>query len=198
MAERRTVQERRSRRLPHGSCVLSRAVRRRRATATLELHAMRCTPCFDTCAPPIGACLAPLFAGISATRNQRDEVHAFRHADDAVIVVFDLLGAHRGPLRGVPPTGPRSDGGLVEEDLRCRWSGRCPAARRRRRPVRTQARVVPVAPSRRTTFRFPALISFRDLIPSSATSSPTIRSPSAASSSRSTHTAYAARVRSVM
>jgi steroid delta-isomerase-like uncharacterized protein len=37
--------------------------------------------------------------------DQRNEVHAVHHADDAVIVEFDLLGTHRGPLRGIAPTG---------------------------------------------------------------------------------------------
>ena len=37
--------------------------------------------------------------------DQRNEVRAMHHADDAVIVEFDLLGTHRGPLRGIPPTG---------------------------------------------------------------------------------------------
>lgn len=37
--------------------------------------------------------------------DQRNVVHAIRHADDAVVVEFDLLGTHRGPLRGVAPTG---------------------------------------------------------------------------------------------
>jgi steroid delta-isomerase-like uncharacterized protein len=37
--------------------------------------------------------------------DQRNEVHAIHHADDAVLVEFDLLGTHRGPLLGVPPTG---------------------------------------------------------------------------------------------
>lgn len=32
-------------------------------------------------------------------------MRSVRHADDAVIVEFDLLGAHLGPLRGLPPTG---------------------------------------------------------------------------------------------
>jgi steroid delta-isomerase-like uncharacterized protein len=43
--------------------------------------------------------------------DQRNEVHAFHHAADAVIVEFDLLGTHRGPLRGIPPTG---------KEFRCR------------------------------------------------------------------------------
>jgi steroid delta-isomerase-like uncharacterized protein len=37
--------------------------------------------------------------------DQRNELIALHHADDAVIVEFDLKGTHRGPLRGIPPTG---------------------------------------------------------------------------------------------
>jgi len=37
--------------------------------------------------------------------DQRNEVRAFHHAEGAVIVEFDLLGTHRGPLRGIPATG---------------------------------------------------------------------------------------------
>ena len=37
--------------------------------------------------------------------DQRNEVRAMHHADEAVIVEFDLLGTHRGPLHGIPPTG---------------------------------------------------------------------------------------------
>jgi len=37
--------------------------------------------------------------------DQRNEVRAIHHSDDAVIVEFDLLGTHNGPLRGFPPTG---------------------------------------------------------------------------------------------
>jgi len=37
--------------------------------------------------------------------DQRNEVRAIHHADDGVIVEFDLLGTHRGPLRGIEPTG---------------------------------------------------------------------------------------------
>ena len=44
-------------------------------------------------------------ASRAAFPDQRNEVHALHHADDAVIVEFDLLGTHQGPLRGVPPTG---------------------------------------------------------------------------------------------
>ena len=41
----------------------------------------------------------------TAFPDQRNELIALHHADDAVIVEFDLLGTHRGPLRGLPPTG---------------------------------------------------------------------------------------------
>jgi steroid delta-isomerase-like uncharacterized protein len=37
--------------------------------------------------------------------DQRNEVIALHHADDAVIAEFDLLGTHLGPLRSLPPTG---------------------------------------------------------------------------------------------
>ena len=37
--------------------------------------------------------------------DQRNEVVSLRHADDAVIVEFDLKGTHEGPLGGMPPTG---------------------------------------------------------------------------------------------
>jgi len=37
--------------------------------------------------------------------DQRNELIALHHADDAVIVEFDLLGTHTGPLRALPPTG---------------------------------------------------------------------------------------------
>ena len=41
----------------------------------------------------------------TAFPDQRNEHARLYHADDAVIVEFDLLGTHRGPLRGIPPTG---------------------------------------------------------------------------------------------
>jgi steroid delta-isomerase-like uncharacterized protein len=44
-------------------------------------------------------------ASRAAFPDQRNEVHAMHHADDGVIVEFDLLGTHKGALRGVPPTG---------------------------------------------------------------------------------------------
>jgi len=37
--------------------------------------------------------------------DQRNVVHALHHTDDGVFVEFDLLGTHRGPLAGIPPTG---------------------------------------------------------------------------------------------
>jgi steroid delta-isomerase-like uncharacterized protein len=41
----------------------------------------------------------------TAFPDQRNELIALRHAEDAVIVEFDLLGTHLGPLRSLPPTG---------------------------------------------------------------------------------------------
>ena len=41
----------------------------------------------------------------AAFPDQRNELLALHHADDAVIVEFDLLGTHLGPLRGLPATG---------------------------------------------------------------------------------------------
>src|ERR687893_1300278 len=37
--------------------------------------------------------------------DQRNELIALHHADDAVIAEFDLLGTHLGPIRALPPTG---------------------------------------------------------------------------------------------
>src|SRR6476620_6819965 len=37
--------------------------------------------------------------------DQRNELIALHHADDAVIVEANLYGTHKGPLRGLPPTG---------------------------------------------------------------------------------------------
>jgi steroid delta-isomerase-like uncharacterized protein len=37
--------------------------------------------------------------------DQRNELIKMHHADDSVIVEFDLLGTHLGELRGIPPTG---------------------------------------------------------------------------------------------
>jgi steroid delta-isomerase-like uncharacterized protein len=37
--------------------------------------------------------------------DQRNELISLRHADDAVVVEFWLLGTHRGPLLGFEPTG---------------------------------------------------------------------------------------------
>ena len=44
-------------------------------------------------------------ASRSAFPDQRNAIHALHHADDATVVEFDLMGTHRGPFLGVPPTG---------------------------------------------------------------------------------------------
>ena len=44
-------------------------------------------------------------ASRAAFPDQRNRIRALHHADDAVLVEFDLMGTHRGPLRGVPATG---------------------------------------------------------------------------------------------
>jgi steroid delta-isomerase-like uncharacterized protein len=41
----------------------------------------------------------------AAFPDQRNELIALHHADDAVIAEFDLLGTHLGPLRSLPATG---------------------------------------------------------------------------------------------
>lgn len=41
----------------------------------------------------------------TAFPDQRNELIALHHTDDAVIVEFDLLGTHLGRLRALPPTG---------------------------------------------------------------------------------------------
>ena len=41
----------------------------------------------------------------TAFPDQRNELIALHHADDAVIVEFDLKGTHLGPFRGLPATG---------------------------------------------------------------------------------------------
>jgi steroid delta-isomerase-like uncharacterized protein len=41
----------------------------------------------------------------TAFPDQRNELIALHHADDAVIVEANLFGTHNGPLRGLPPTG---------------------------------------------------------------------------------------------
>ena len=41
----------------------------------------------------------------TAFPDQRNELIALHHADDAVITEFWLLGTHRGPLLGIEPTG---------------------------------------------------------------------------------------------
>jgi steroid delta-isomerase-like uncharacterized protein len=41
----------------------------------------------------------------AAFPDQRNELIAMHHADDAVIVEANLYGTHKGPFRGLPPTG---------------------------------------------------------------------------------------------
>lgn len=41
----------------------------------------------------------------AAFPDQRNENSTFWVSEDAIIVEFDLLGTHRGELRGIPPTG---------------------------------------------------------------------------------------------
>lgn len=41
----------------------------------------------------------------AAFPDQRNELIALHHAEDAVIAEFWLKGTHEGPLRGIPPTG---------------------------------------------------------------------------------------------
>ena len=41
----------------------------------------------------------------AAFPDQRNELIALHHADDAVIVEFMLLGTHEGPFRDIPATG---------------------------------------------------------------------------------------------
>jgi steroid delta-isomerase-like uncharacterized protein len=41
----------------------------------------------------------------AAFPDQRNENSVLHSADDAVIAEFDLVGTHRGELRGIPPTG---------------------------------------------------------------------------------------------
>src|SRR3954452_14734189 len=40
----------------------------------------------------------------TAFPDQRNELIALHHSDDAVIVEADLYGTHLGPYRGLPPT----------------------------------------------------------------------------------------------
>jgi steroid delta-isomerase-like uncharacterized protein len=43
-------------------------------------------------------------ASRTAFPDQRNQLIAMHHADDAVIVEFYLLGTHKGPLAGIEPT----------------------------------------------------------------------------------------------
>ena len=44
-------------------------------------------------------------ASRAAFPDQRNEIHSLRHADDAVVVEFDLFGTHLGNFAGFDPTG---------------------------------------------------------------------------------------------
>jgi len=46
----------------------------------------------------------------TAFPDQRNELIALHHADDAVIAEFWLRGTHEGPLRGIEPTGKAFEG----------------------------------------------------------------------------------------
>ena len=52
-------------------------------------------------------------ASRTAFPDQRNELIALHHADDAVIAEFWLLGTHKGPLPGLEPTG---------REFRCRMA----------------------------------------------------------------------------
>jgi len=41
----------------------------------------------------------------TAFPDQRNRLIKLHHADDAVVAELDLMGTHRGPYRGLPPTG---------------------------------------------------------------------------------------------
>lgn len=49
----------------------------------------------------------------TAFPDQRNEVHELYQLDDGVLVEFDLLGTHLGPLRGIEATG---------REFRCRMA----------------------------------------------------------------------------
>ena len=49
----------------------------------------------------------------TAFPDQRNELIAMHHTDDAVITEFWLLGTHKGPLNGIDPTG---------REFRCRMT----------------------------------------------------------------------------
>jgi steroid delta-isomerase-like uncharacterized protein len=52
-------------------------------------------------------------ASRTAFPDQRNEIHSLRHAGDAVITEFDLLGTHEGEFLGFPGTG---------REFRCRMA----------------------------------------------------------------------------
>jgi len=52
-------------------------------------------------------------ASRAAFPDQHNEIHSMRHADDAVVVEFDLIGTHLGDFAGFAPTG---------REFRCRMA----------------------------------------------------------------------------
>lgn len=49
----------------------------------------------------------------AAFPDQRNELIALYHTDDGVIVELWLRGTHKGPLRGIPPTGKTFESRVV-------------------------------------------------------------------------------------
>ena len=41
----------------------------------------------------------------TAFPDQRNELVKMHHADDSIVVEFDVMGTHQGPLRGIEATG---------------------------------------------------------------------------------------------
>ena len=63
----------------------------------------------------------------TAFPDQRNEMIALHHADDAVILEAMLYGTHQGPFRGLPPTG-RSSRCASAPCSSSRRSGSCASA----------------------------------------------------------------------
>ena len=70
----------------------------------------------------------------TAFPDQRNELIALHHADDGVIVEFDLKGTHEGPLRGIPPPARSSPAGppRSSSSRRIAWSASASTSTRRR------------------------------------------------------------------
>ena len=74
----------------------------------------------------------------TAFPDQRNELIALHHADDAVIVEAMLYGTHDGPYRGLPPTGRELRDALLR-DVRLRGGPAGLRARLLRRRTRSCA-----------------------------------------------------------